>query len=177
MRLAQACYASLLLHSAALAIPAGSLAPGAFPDSPSSAGARLAVVLRQPADETGAEKQGLLRDAPRTAVEPRPPLGIPGPRYYEPQELTRRATAIGDIAPLPRELDGGDDSGRLVFVLRIASTGRVDDVDVEQATVGDALAAALADRFRALRFHPAERDGVAVASRMKIEVLLRPPGA
>jgi len=176
MQLAHACYASLLLHSAMLAIPTGSLTPNALAEGAAPARARLAVVLREPAGGAVGER-GLLREPSDTAGEPPQPLGVPGPRYYEPKELTRRAKAIGDISPLPPALERGDDSGRVVFVLRIASTGRVDGVEIDQATVGDALVTALADRFRALRFHPAERDGVAVASRMKIEVLLRPPGA
>lgn len=183
MQVIQACCASLLLHAALIAVPAGSLAhrAGASPDSTASAGAQLSVVLQRNAATVQGppiEMRNLVRQAAAAgaSVAAAVPIGIPGPRYYDAKELSLRAKAIGDITPLPPELERGTESGRLVLVLHIADTGRVDDIALEQATIDDALATALADRFRALRFHPAERNGVAVASRMKIEVLLRPSG-
>lgn len=184
MQLAHACCASLLLHAALIAVPAGSLVQraSASPDGATAAGAQFSVLLQRKAasvQRPSVETRNLVGQAAGAlqSVAAALPIGIPGPRYYEARELSRRAKAIGDIAPLPPELKRGAESGRLVLVLRIADTGRVDGIDVEQATVDDALATALADRFHALHFHPAERDGVAVASRMKIEVLLRPSGA
>ena len=179
MPLDRACVASLLLHAALLAIPAGSLAGKAGVESAGSP-PRLSVSLLRvsPRRSDDAPQAALRAAAPAQQPDvPVPALGIPGPRYYEPRELTRRAKAIGDIAPLVPGLNDGEESGRLVLVLRIADTGRVDAVDIEQTTVGETLAQALVARFGALRFHPAELDGSAVASRMKIEVLLRPPGA
>jgi outer membrane biosynthesis protein TonB len=98
-----------------------------------------------------------------------------GQQYYGPAELTRHARAIGDIQPLPDELERASDSGRLVLILRISAAGTVDEIETNESTLGDQISAAIKDRFRKLRFHPAEIDGVAVNSRMKIEVILAPP--
>lgn len=165
-----------------MAVPVGSLAQraDASPEGGAVARLQLSVVLQRKASEADGPVRHARNLVEETAKQEESvamlPVGIPGPRYYDARELSQRAKAIGDIDPLPLNLVSSE-SGRLVLVLRIANTGRVDDVDVEQTTVDNTLATALADRFRALRFHPAERDGITVASRMKIEVLLRPPGA
>lgn len=175
---AYACSASLLLHAALLGVPAGSLSQGGAGGHHMPA-SRLEVRLEAEAQPQGGHpllRPASAQPARAQAAADALPVGIPAPRYYEATEVTLRAKAIGDIAPLPPRL-ADDAAGRLVLILRIGSDGRVDDVDVGDSTVGDRLTSAFAERFRALRFHPAERDGIAVASRMKVEVLLRPRGA
>lgn len=101
-------------------------------------------------------------------------LGVPGPHYYAPSEVSRHARVINDIPPLSAEMERAQDSGRMVLVLHISDRGGVDDVLVDQSDLVSPVASQLVARFRELHFHPAEIDGVAVNSRMKIEVILRP---
>lgn len=189
MRLIGPLFASLSVHAAVLGLPSGSLSPGdaaarnAGLDA-SGTGAPPLLVRLHPAP-SAASIAAREAAAVANAREARPPIGSgPTPpasfglplHYYTPHEVTRRPEPIGDIPPsLPPQVENDPGSGRLVLVLRIAESGRVDAVEVEDSSLEPPTASALAAQFLVLRFRPAEINGAAVKSRMKIEVTLRPP--
>jgi TonB family protein len=128
-------------------------------------------------DATAAETPARVeRDQAPESGEPRATtLGVPAPRYFSARELSERPEVIGDVADLPGEFAVIQDSGRLVLLLRINEAGTVDDVDVVTSGVSRQLQAIVVRQFGSARFVPAKKDGVAVKSRLKIEVIVKPP--
>lgn len=100
--------------------------------------------------------------------------GIPVLRYLDPKELTRRARVLEDIEPSPDELEGMPGSGKVILMLFISETGKVDRVEVELSRLEEPFPSSLSRQFLAARFAPAERDGIPVKSRMRVEVVIRP---
>lgn len=127
-------------------------------------------------DDRSSATEGSLGNAPAPAIDvPRPALGIPVSRYYGAKEVSRRAQAVDDvISSESAEVERLPGSGRLVLILWIGATGVVEKVDLDQSSVDEPMASAIAAQFRATRFRPAEIDGAAVKSRMKVEVFVRP---
>lgn len=100
--------------------------------------------------------------------------GIPIPRYLSPGELTRRARILEDIEASPEGLKENPGSGKIILVLFIGETGSVDRVELESSQLDEPFPSYFSHRFLSARFAPAERDGVSVKSRMRIEVTIRP---
>lgn len=106
--------------------------------------------------------------------QPQPRIGAPAPVYFSVTEVSRRPEPLAEIDPNPPGLENQSGSGKVVLDLYIGESGRMDRVDVESTTTGDALAAGIAEEFRQMRFQPAEIDGTPVKSRLRVEVLVRP---
>lgn len=129
-------------------------------------------------DDRSSASEGSRGNEPAQANDlPRSALGIPVSRYYGAKEVSRRAQVVDDVtSSLPTEVERLPGSGRLVLILWIGATGVVEKVDLDQSSVDEPMKSAIAAQFRATRFRPAEIDGAAVKSRMKIEVFVRPLG-
>lgn len=181
------------MHALLAALPAGypphAAGPGDRAPRPDGAPVPLDVrlvphPLTNPARGVPSELQSVIRSggggaeeradaAPMLAPSPRVP-GIPVPRYLDPKELTRRARVLEDIEPSPDELEGRPGSGKIVLVLFISETGKVDRVELESSRLEEPFPSSLSRQFLAARFAPAERDGIPVKSRMRVEVVVRP---
>lgn len=102
------------------------------------------------------------------------PLGIPLPHYYGPREVEVRARPVREIDLEPPEVRNFPGQGKLVLLLWINESGTVDRVDIDSSEVAEALRKIIVDQFRQAAFTPAQLDGKAVKSRMKIEVVVGP---
>jgi TonB family protein len=118
----------------------------------------------------------------RTATHDAPPLpasdtdtsGIPVPRYYEPRELTQRATILREIDMFLGELKDEPGSGKAIIRLWINENGTVDQAETESSALSEVFEHAVLAQFAAARFRPAERDGLPVKSLMRVEVEILP---
>lgn len=97
------------------------------------------------------------------------------PYYYGPLEVDERASPTREIDLEPPELRGIPGQGKLILVLWINEAGTVDRVEIETSQVVSAMESILAERFHQTTFAPARLDGNPVKSRMKVEVIVRPP--
>lgn len=104
-------------------------------------------------------------------------VGVPVPYYYSPLEVSERASPTREIDLEPPELRGISGQGKLILVLWINEAGKVDRVETETSQVVSAMEGILAEQFHQTTFAPARLDGKPVKSRMKIEVVVRPPSA
>lgn len=94
--------------------------------------------------------------------------------YFDAAQLSRRAQVVRDIPqdrPVWSRLAG---QGKVILVLFINEAGRVDRVDVESSELPETLAEEAAQEFNEVIFLPAQIDGNAVKSRMRIEVMIKP---
>lgn len=185
MRLIEAIAASVIVHAAVLVAPTGRL----MPDTPAPTDRHnpgLFVVLNHksviaaasaPTEYTATHSLESPEPA-ESGVAPQPvEFGIPIPYYYGPREVSERAKPIEDIA-LEMATDGTPTvNGKLILVLLINEGGAVDQVEIESSQLGADLEHVIVEQFRRALFSPAQRDGHAVKSRMKIEVVVRPPVA
>lgn len=132
-----------------------------------------AAAIESQGSDVGAPGHG---DAPVGKAEELPPAipGIEIPRYYRPDELTQRATILRDIDPYLGELENVPGVGKSVLRLWINEQGGVDHVETMSTTLEEAFAKAVAASFMAARFQPAEREGIAVKSQMRVEVDVLP---
>jgi hypothetical protein len=89
--------------------------------------------------------------------------------------VSERARPAQDIDLEPPELLGVPGQGKLILVLWINESGTVDRVETASSQVADTTEKVIAEQFRRAVFSPAQLDGKAVKSRMKIEVVVRPP--
>lgn len=99
------------------------------------------------------------------------------PYYYSPLEVSARASPTQEIDLEPPELRTIPGQGKLILVLWINEAGTVDRIEVETSQVTSAMESILAEQFRRATFAPAQLDGKPVKSRMRIEVVVRPPSA
>lgn len=205
MHIGRAIAASLAMHLGVATLPAGQLLPagkqkeitwpatgGAAPvtvrlgpaaldtpalrDAPGNPAAPKAQAASAPQLESGANGNG--SRAGDGNVESLPAtigFGIPAPRYYGPREVTRRAQPIEDIAPAPPGLEAVATTGTLVLALWIGTGGDVERLEIESSVFDESIGEVIARQFRSIRFRPAEKDGVPVKSRMRIEVTVQPP--
>lgn len=183
MRLTAALAASAVLHAGMLVLPAGDLSPrgsgrAEVRNEPLRAELRRPLPATKPASEATTKAQ--LAAAPEAAPEPGSDdraagLGIPLPHYYGPREVSERARPAQDIDLEPPELLGVPGQGKLILLLWINESGSVDRVETESSQVDNAIEKVIAEQFRRARFAPANLDGRPVKSRMKIEVVVRPP--
>lgn len=98
---------------------------------------------------------------------------IPVPTYFGADELSRKAQVTRDIRQDNPVLAKSAENGKAILVLFISETGRIDRVEIESSEVSETLIREVAREFNAAHFQPAQIDGNAVKSRMRIEVLIR----
>ncbi len=188
MRLLHAFAASLAIHLGLLALPAGRLTFDT-PEAGTAGPLPLRAEFRRA--PTGTERQSPAQSLPtresppeRNAdrEDPTPAtdsaaqeLGVPLPHYYEPREVTERATPARKIDLETPVLLGIPGQGKLILLLWINENGLVDRVDVESSELVDTMRSEIIEQFRRAQFIPARLNGQAVKSRKKIEVVVRPP--
>lgn len=97
---------------------------------------------------------------------------IPVSTYFGADELSRKAQVTRDIRQDNPVLAKSAENGKAILVLFINEMGRVDRVEVESSEVSETLIREVAHEFNAALFQPAQIDGNAVKSRMRIEVLI-----
>ncbi len=90
-------------------------------------------------------------------------------RYYGASDVQRRVRARQNLLPVyPKEAYDANRQGRVMVELLIDAEGVVDEIRVIAATAGFEVSAR--EALRDMHFHPAERHGEKVASRMLIEM-------
>jgi protein TonB len=146
----------MLLH----ALPQGERTPSASALAPQQS---LHVSL-QPAVEAPR-----LTSARRVAAK-----GLPVPRYFAVEELDRRPLIQSHVEPHFPALALAP-VGRIVLRLYVGDDGRVEQIAVESSDPTGAFEAAARQAFGAARFLPGLKDGVAVRSLVRIEVLFGSP--
>ncbi len=104
-------------------------------------------------------------------------FGFPVPYYFSASEVSERAKPVQEIDLDPPESQALPEAGNLLLTLWINESGTVDRIDVDSSGVTEPIAKAITEQFRRATFTPARLDGEAVKSRMKIEVVVRPPVA
>jgi len=158
MRLTAALAASAVLHAGMLVLPAGDLSPrgsgrAEVRNEPLRAELRRPLPATKPASESTTKAQ-LAPEQP-AAPSPTAPEAAPEPGSDD------RAAGFG--IPLPHYYGPREVSER------------ADRVETESSQVDNAIEKVIAEQFRRARFAPANLDGRSVKSRMKIEVVVRPP--
>lgn len=90
-------------------------------------------------------------------------------RYYGATDVQRRVRARQNLLPVyPKEAYEANRQGRVMVELLIDAEGVVEEIRVIAATAGFDVSAR--EALRGMHFHPAERHGEKVASRMLIEM-------
>jgi protein TonB len=89
--------------------------------------------------------------------------------YYPARELDVRATPLSDIQLTSPDLTGRE-RGTVVLRLYINAQGGVDNVVIARAEPPRVFGPTLLQPFRAARFAPARKGGVAVASLLLVEI-------
>jgi outer membrane biosynthesis protein TonB len=189
MRLIDALVASAAIHAGMLALPTGDLSFSSTL-TPSPPSEPLRAELRPRQAKSGVSVALSSRESPSEASATRPEaeanenarpeglgLGVPMPYYYSPIEVSARASPAQEIDLEPPELRAIPGQGKLILVLWINEAGTVDRIEVESSQVAGAMETILAEQFRRASFAPAQLDGKPVKSRMRIEVVVRPPAA
>jgi hypothetical protein len=180
MRAITALTASIALHAGLAAIPAHSPLPGESGPGP-VASLSVRLPARPGAARTGDAAGGSSgRQAARAAAadvtEAGSILSIPYRQYFGPREVTERAVPLDD--PLAREAAALRDFpgyGKLVLLLYLSDSGRVDDVELAGSDIGaPEVERQIMRQVAESRFMPARIDGVAVKSRIRIEVVIKP---
>jgi TonB family protein len=106
------------------------------------------------------------------------PLGLPSQQeYLTSRELSEHPQVITDLPGLPDDPVTLPGAGVLVITLWINELGRVDRSSVVSSQLDAKTEQAVVAQFQRMHFLPAQRDGRAVKSRMKIQVEVTPPSA
>lgn len=177
-RIPAALGASLILHGAALALldrlprawPAGAPEWGAW-----NAGALRARLLPRaeavaaPRAPATAPLAGQPRGAQAHAAAPAHSGIATPPRYIPAEELDERPLIRTPVQPVFPEF--APPTGRVVVQLHINESGVVDDVKALRSEPAGVFDAAAIDAFRAARYTPGRKDGVAVKSALAVELL------
>lgn len=99
---------------------------------------------------------------------------LPGPDYLAPSELTERPLLIGEVTvELPPDAPGFL-QGRILLVLLVNSGGTVDKVIVEESPFGGDITDAAVRSFARAVYAPGRLNGVAVNTRIPIEITYHP---
>jgi TonB family protein len=188
-RLPLAIGASLLLHGALIgslqALP-GALRISALPDEHSGAmtlhaSFRVLAPAAEPAPLARPSSAAVARAMPASPAKElqqaapvgEPKLGI-GPMYYPAHLLDERPQVRTHIEPrFPDSVEVP--GGRVVLHLYINELGTVDEVVITESEPAGLFEAAAAEAFGAGRFRPGHKAGVAVKSRVAIEVTFGVP--
>lgn len=128
--------------------------------------------------ETLASGNGTLKNSGSSATMPEHSTptapGIVAPHYYPPDELTKRASILRDVDPYLGKLENVPGFGKAILVLKINELGGVDHVEISDSTLAKPFEDAVVEGFMATQFMPAERDGTAVKSQMRVEIDILP---
>lgn len=196
MRIATAVAASIALHAGLFAIPGRefeqSASRGDQPVAPMTAvllpaqasrAAETVVLNTDVPDEPSPEPPdaGDEATADRSVAaneirEEQPAFAIPLPHYYEPGEVSDRAQPRDDIVLDSPAITRFPGAGQAILVLYINEAGRVDRIEVPSTDIEtQAVQNSIAEQFRSAQFSPARIGGQPVKSKMKIEVVIKPP--
>jgi protein TonB len=116
--------------------------------------------------------------APSAPAIPAPPLANPSPidtNWYLARQVDRHPKAIGSILPkYPEEARQRGQEGSLKLMVKIDDLGRVQDVEVVEASPPGVFDSAAVEAFRNARFQPAMKDGrpVRYQAYMRVEFRL-----
>jgi hypothetical protein len=166
--------------------PLATASPSRTPSGPASADTGNAPGEQQPADysaeivsvKLSASQAASLMPAYRSAS-----AGVAAPiakavdaRYYTGRELSERAHVRQDITPYMRLTIPGIVTQDVILELLISEHGDIDKVLFARSSLPPEAEKPVLDLFQDLRFTAGKIDGVAVKSRMKIQVTLEAPG-
>jgi TonB family protein len=99
--------------------------------------------------------------------------GLPKPYYYPASELTERPLPLAAIEP--RFPIGAPGTGRLKILLSINQQGSVDAVEITEAEPAEEFEQVTVEAFKEARFRPGYKNGIAVRSRLALEVRFGEP--
>lgn len=174
-RLCAASAASAALHGAALAALATLAAlPNGLDPRPLRLGSELTVSLREPAPPGGTRP-----DVRRTASRPGRHAAagspaLPVPVYHPPGELDERPLVRVHVEPqFPAGAAVGE--GRVRLNLYIGEDGKVERLEITEATPSGVFEEPTIAAFSGALFTPGKIKGVAVRSRLDVEVLYGAP--
>jgi len=173
-RLALAVALSLVLHTTAAlvaaATPERSIAAGAKPPALAPLQTRLAADTRPGTASTGSS---VAPSAKAGDASGKPAGGVTSAVYYKRSQLDDKPYLVTHVKP---EYPTGvpPTGGRARIRLFIDERGRVDRVDVVDSPSSARFGEAAATAFRAARFEPGKRGGVAVKSQIQIEMDFAP---
>jgi TonB family protein len=104
--------------------------------------------------------------------QPGSSIGLAAPTHYHPaRELDIRPQIRSQVEPsYPRSAFEQGQAGSVRLRILIDAQGRVDDVIASGRDAGDPFAAAAVAAFRAARYTPGVKNGLAVPSEVMIEV-------
>lgn len=174
---------STLLHLATLASLDRPHAGLAGPTDQPAFQVRLASAKRS--EGSGTPRIPLPQDGESAATSPAPaprPQGTPEDeadtglsRYHDVKELEIRPKILADTIPIdPPELRNEPAGGTLILKLWISANGDVDLVRVESTSLPEVFKESAIQSFKAAKFEPGKRKGIAAAAIMPIELSYRP---
>jgi protein TonB len=110
------------------------------------------------------------------AAETRANTAIPAPdRWFPAEELSVRAEPLDNVhIDYPPELAASGALGAVRLLLHIDERGFVRKAHVEASLPHDAFGDAALNAWKQVRFTPAQKDGVAVKSRKRLEISFSP---
>lgn len=122
-----------------------------------------------------ADDAGPTPSLPVTAERARGANVVPEDLEYIPShQLDRSPEVVLDVPIDPPDLRGVAGQGKMVLTLWINSGGTVDHVSVEESDLNAVFEASTVKNFYAARFQPGIKSGMAVPTKMTIEVTYLP---
>lgn len=176
---------SILLHLAALAALDRPLSGLPGPAGQPVFQIRLASASRSAGPSTpqipARQAREAAQTAPALAPNPLPPASPGGAedsglsRYHEMKELEVRPKILVDSIPIdPPELRGEPAGGTLILKLWISANGDVDAVRAESSSLPEVFKESAIQSFKAAKFEPGKRKGIAAGAIMPIELSYLP---
>ncbi|HEX6005732.1 MAG TPA: TonB family protein, partial [Burkholderiales bacterium] len=154
-----------------------------------SVGIASPQVVRQPVSEPATETISRaiepVRTEPARTAEPQPPsltthapseeAVVPISRYFTMRELDVRPRQINDVDLIyPRRAYEMRTRGKVALQIFISDEGKVDEVNIIEATPPGIFEEAALNATLALQFTPGEKNGQRVRSRKTIEIAFDP---
>ncbi|MFZ2854256.1 MAG: TonB family protein [Rhodocyclaceae bacterium] len=130
-----------------------------------------------PTHQTGeaAKTSPLLAPSPPPQRSPEAEENAGLSRYREAKELEVRPKILVDSIPIdPPELRNEPAGGALILKLWISANGDVDLVRVENSSLPEVFKESAIQSFKAAKFEPGKRKGIATGAIMTIELIYRP---
>lgn len=138
---------------------------------PESGGTAIAINARHTTSTTPPQASSL-KPATTAASQTK---AAAGPYYFPSTELDRKPFPLKRlVVPVPDDYEKPEQAS-VVLRIRINEGGGVDDARVLMSSGVSAFEEEALKAFRAARFKPGYRQGIAVRSEMTIEVTLYPP--
>ncbi|MES2353168.1 MAG: energy transducer TonB [Pseudomonadota bacterium] len=109
---------------------------------------------------------------PRVDELSRPVIPLPADHtYYPASQLDIRPKSLAPIVPVfPSDAAAAHVNGRVVLLVLIDETGQINDVSIVEATPAGYFEEATLIAIRNMRFHPGQRFGQAVKSRVLLSI-------